>query len=330
MMVTDSGTNSRMVDRMSRATRMLELLIRLEAKSRFAVDELAGEFGVSRRTMLRDLQALSEMGVPLASRSGPGGGYSLIRDRRLLPLSLTVDEALGMLISYEGFLRYAQSPFSAQNLSAVTRLRAALPAETVQELDRLRRHVAIISRPPRSGAPFLPDLLQAALDGVHLRIDYDGRSGRSTRVIFPFGLFASDGYWYCACHDGTRDRNLSLRVDRMLTIERVEGLERPQHVPLDSWFDIIEHDDGSGLPLRIRVTGPGMKNFNLSALFQEIRETDDGGVIEETIPRSEVGWFATQLLAVGADAVVESPAELIEAIRAQAQAIVRQYEPSHN
>lgn len=324
-MVTDSGTNLRSVGRMSRATRMLELLIRLEAKSRFGVDELADEFGVSRRTMLRDLQALSEMGVPLASRTGPGGGYSLIRDRRLLPLSLTVDEALGMLISYEGFLRYAQSPFSAQNLSAVTRLRAALPAETVQELDRLRRHVAIISRPPRSGAPFLPDLLQAALDEVHLRIDYDGRAGRSTRIIFPFGLFASEGHWYCACHDDKRNRNLSLRVDRMLAIERVEGLDRPAHVPLDRWLETVEHDDGTGLPLLIRVPLHGMKNFNLRALFQEIREIDSGGVIEGTVPHAEVGWFATQLLAVGTDAVVETPVELIDAIREQAQAIVEQY-----
>lgn len=311
---------------MSRATRILELLLRLEAKARFSVDELAEEFGVSRRTMQRDLQALSEMGVPLAARPGPGGGYSLIRDRRLLPLALTVDEALGMLISYEGFLRYAQSPFSEQNLSAVTRLRAALPAETVQELDRLRRHVAIISRPPRTDVPFLPDLLQAALDGVHLRIEYDGRSGHSTRVIYPFGLFASDGYWYCACHDDNRARNLSLRVDRMLAIERVDGRERPEHIPLENWFDIIEHEDGSGLPLRIRVTKRGLKNFNLRALFNDIRETSAGGMIEETIPPSEVAWFAAQLLPVGTEAIVEEPEELIEAIREQARKIVAAYE----
>jgi predicted DNA-binding transcriptional regulator YafY len=310
---------------MARATRILELLLRLEAKARFSVDELAEEFGVSRRTMQRDLLALSEMGVPLASRPGPGGGYSLIRDRRLLPLSLTVDEALGMLISYEGFLRYAQSPFSEQNLSAVTRLRAALPAETVQELDRLRRHVAIISRPPRTDVPFLPDLLQAALDGVHLRIDYDGRSGHSTRVIFPFGLFASDGYWYCACHDDKRARNLSLRVDRILSIERVEGFERPEPVALENWFDIIEHDDGSGLPLRIRVTRRGLKNFNLRALFDDIRETSSGGVIEGSIPASEIAWFAAQLLPVGTEAIVEAPDELIATIHEQAQAIVAAY-----
>ena len=312
---------------MSRAARLLELMIRLETGSRFAVRSLAGEFGVSRRTMLRDLQTLSEMGVPLASSPGPGGGYWLIRDRRLLPLHLTGDEALGLLLSYENLLQYAESPFSSQNLSAVTKLRASLPPETIQELDRIRRHVAIISRPPAHEAPRLPDLLRAALDRVHLRIEYDGRSGRSTRVIFPYGVFASHGYWYCACYDDKRGRNLTLRADRVLDLERITGLERPEHVDLDRWFDTIERDDGSGLPLRIRVTATGMKDFNLRALFREVREISGGGIIEGTIPRSEAGWFAAQLLPVGTEVIVDSPPELIDAMRQRAQAILRQYQP---
>jgi predicted DNA-binding transcriptional regulator YafY len=48
-------------------------MVRVQAKPRFTAAELAEEFGVSRRTILRDLQALSEMGVPLRSTSGPGG-----------------------------------------------------------------------------------------------------------------------------------------------------------------------------------------------------------------------------------------------------------------
>ncbi len=62
---------------MSRTERLLELMIRLRTRGRFTVQELADECGVSRRTMLRDLQALSELGVPLASTPGPGGGYTL-------------------------------------------------------------------------------------------------------------------------------------------------------------------------------------------------------------------------------------------------------------
>ena len=50
-----------------------------------------------------------------------------------------------------------------------------------------------------------------------------------------------------------------------------------------------------------------------------------GGVIEGTVPRSEVDWYAAQLLSVGPDIVVESPPELVAAIRAQADAIAALY-----
>ena len=46
---------------MSRTARLLELLIRVQTKTRFTAQELAEEFGVSRRTILRDLRALSEI-----------------------------------------------------------------------------------------------------------------------------------------------------------------------------------------------------------------------------------------------------------------------------
>ncbi len=109
-----------------------------------------------------------------------------------------------------------------------------------------------------------------------------------------------------------------MRADRILSVERVEGREPLEPVDLDHWFDTIERDDGSGLPLRILVTQTGMKNFDLRSLFRDVRETTEGGLIEGIVPRSEIGWFASQLLPVGLDVTVESPPELIAAMRAQA------------
>src|SRR5918995_6694973 len=195
----------------SRTARLLELLVRVQTKPRFTAQELAEEFGVSRRTMLRDLHALSGMGVPLRSTPGPGGGYSLPRGGRRLSPSLTVDEALGLIVSYEALLRYPVHPFSPEGMSAVTKLRAALPKDALSELDRLRRHVAVVEPVREYEAPLVGDLLQAALDGVHLEVTYDSiRSGVSERVIFPFGLYASQGFWYCFCLDYRREQNVSL------------------------------------------------------------------------------------------------------------------------
>ena len=51
-------------------------------------------------------------------------------------------------------------------------------------------------------APLLGELLRAALDGAHLNVTYDSmRSGVTERVIFPFGIYASQGFWYCAGYD---------------------------------------------------------------------------------------------------------------------------------
>ncbi len=94
---------------MSRTARLLEIMISLRSRPRFTVAELATNFGVSRRTMICDLHALSEMCVSLVATPGPHGGYGLITDRQALPLSLTAEEAIGIVSSHDAFLRYAQS-----------------------------------------------------------------------------------------------------------------------------------------------------------------------------------------------------------------------------
>lgn len=312
---------------MSRTARLLELLIKVQAKPRFTVGEMAEEFGVSRRTMLRDLQALSAMGVPLTATPGPGGGYMLIQRRRLLPLALTLGEALGIVLSYESFLQYLQTPFANQSLPTTTKLRSALPHDVVRELDRLKRHVAVIERQQPYEAPLLGELLRAALDEAHVQITYEALSGVSERVIFPFGVYASSGFWYCACYDYKRQKYLSLRADRVLSLLHVEGLERLPHIDIANWISLVEGEARDGLRLRALVSERGMKSFELQVLFGKIEpDGRGGGVIEATIPEAEIEWYAAQLLPVGNEIVITSPSQLIAALRRKAQDVLALYE----
>jgi predicted DNA-binding transcriptional regulator YafY len=321
----------RLEENVSRTARLLELLVRVQTKPRFTAAELAEEFEVSRRTMLRDLAALSEMGIPLRSTSGPGGGYSLPRGGRRLSPSLSVDEALALIVSYEALMRYPVSPFSSQSLLAVTKLRAALPPDVVGELDRLRRHVAVVEPVREYEAPLLGELLKAAVDEEHLKVTYDSiRSGVSERVIYPFGLYASQGFWYCACFDHKRRANVSLRADRFLSAERVKGFECPPHVPLHEWTRALRSGGGERLRLRVHVSERGTKSFELVSLLGRIEaDSQSGGrrsgIVEADIPRSEVDFYASRLLSVGADVRVESPPELIEALRNKALEVARLY-----
>src|SRR5215218_6791848 len=313
---------------MSRTARLLELMIRLQTRPRFTAAELAEEFEVSRRTMQRDLAALSGMGVPLRSTPGPGGGYSLPRGGRRLSPSLTVDEALALIASYEALLRYPVHPFSTNSLSAVTKLRAALPKDVVAELDRLRRHIFVGGPVREYEAPLLGELLSAALDGAHLKVRYDSiESGVTERVIFPHGLYASQGYWYCFCFDRKRKANIPMRVDRFLSAERVEGFEPPPELSIEDWVGSAREATGERLWVRARVTERGRKSFELTSLFGTIAPDEGGGgTIEAEIPRSELDYYASRLLSVGTDIVVEYPPELVEAVRNKAREVVRLYD----
>jgi predicted DNA-binding transcriptional regulator YafY len=242
-----------------------------------------------------------------------------------------MDEALALIVSYEALLRYPVSPFSSEGVSAVTKLRSALPPSVVRELDALREHVAVVEPVRDYEAPLLGELLRAALDGSHLKVTYDSiRSGISERVIFPFGLYASQGFWYCACHDYKRAINVGLRADRFLLVERPEepdGLPRPPHIPLENWTHDARHDLGERLRLRVWVSERGAKSFELVSLLGRIEVEGDGGaVVEAEIPRSEIDFYASRLLSVGSDVLVESPTELVWTIHEKALEVARLYD----
>ena len=60
--------------------------------------DLAGELGVSVRTIYRDLEGLSAADVPVFAESGPGGGCQLVDGYRFPLRALRPDEAEALLI----------------------------------------------------------------------------------------------------------------------------------------------------------------------------------------------------------------------------------------
>ena len=77
---------------MKRGARLTAIVMALQQRTETAAS-LAAKLEVSKRTIMRDIQALSEMGVPLYAVSGPSGGYRLMEGYKLPPLGLTEAEA---------------------------------------------------------------------------------------------------------------------------------------------------------------------------------------------------------------------------------------------
>lgn len=306
---------------MKRTGRLIELLSLLKSHKTYTVKELAQHFDVSHRTMLRDLHLLSESGVPLQASPGPGGGYSLIKTHHLSPLSFTVEEAVALIISYESFREYSDSPFEKETLSVITKLVAILPPDALEKVEQLRRTVQIDSPKRMVTTPFLRPLLHAALEQQCVAIQYDSLQRISHRVIQPGFLYAFHGYWYCRCYCFLRNKTVSLRVDRIKALCPEPDYPRKVVVPP------AEADPPPGLPLLIRLSPKGCKmadwHHQLSNLIQI--QDDGSGLIASTILPTDVEWISHVVMGLGQEAIVEQPPEVIAFLQAELAALSTQY-----
>mgnify|MGYP005785676869 FL=1 len=94
--------------------RLIGILSLLLQREKVTAPELAERFEVSRRTIQRDLEALSKAGIPLVTTQGAGGGISIMEGYRVNRTVLTAPEmqailaGLRSLDSVSGTRRYAQ------------------------------------------------------------------------------------------------------------------------------------------------------------------------------------------------------------------------------
>lgn len=148
-------------------------------------EELAERFGVTVRTMYRDLDALRAAELPLGAERGRGGGYALDRSYSLPPVNFTAREA-ALLVALGRFaINMRLMPFSDTLESGLDKVRAALSTSAQREL------LTRLSELTFYGVPSLPSkktvrnaLERAFFERRALRITYvDGNFVETTRTI---------------------------------------------------------------------------------------------------------------------------------------------------
>ena len=82
---------------MTRFDRITAILVQLHTRRVVKAQDMADRFGISLRTVYRDIRSLEEAGVPIAGEAGVG--YSLMEGYRLPPVLFTKDEALAMVMA---------------------------------------------------------------------------------------------------------------------------------------------------------------------------------------------------------------------------------------
>jgi predicted DNA-binding transcriptional regulator YafY len=180
-------------------------------------EELAGRFGVTLRTVYRDLASLRDADLPLNADRGRGGGYALDRSYSLPPVNFTAREAALLVTAGQFLLRMRLLPFDATIEVALDKVRAALPAGAQRELGGLLERLSFVGVPGRTASLEVRRAVEEALvERRPIRIRYLGQKGPSERTVRIDGIVLERTETLLNCED------LELGERRQLRLHLVE------------------------------------------------------------------------------------------------------------
>lgn len=162
---------------MKRTERLFALAEHLRARrTGVTAEALAERFGVTVRTIYRDLASLKEAEFPLLAERGRGGGYALDRHYTLPPVNFTPREAAVLIGAGDWLGRMRVLPFTDTLARGIEKVRAALDASAQRKLGSELERFDYVGVPAPVVAPEVREALERAFfEGRTLRVRYLGR-----------------------------------------------------------------------------------------------------------------------------------------------------------
>ncbi|WP_010268087.1 helix-turn-helix transcriptional regulator [Paenibacillus senegalensis] len=296
--------------------RLLAILISLQQQPAKA-QELADKFEVSRRTILRDMQSLSEMGIPVCSMPGSAGGYSLMEGFQLAPLELDSNEALTVLFALRSLAKMNDTPFAAASRWTVTdKIRAILPKPVLTQVEPMLEQVEIEMPRRKVKAPHLAELWSYLTEKRWIHALYRSANHQRWLQLFPRRLYIAHGFWYCDAYSVTHGERRTFRVDRFEVIREADKPDSAEEMieaeALNSQTGITD----SAIRIVARLTYRGSllaeQDEHIGEHVQQI--SDEEWELDFICPSTEWNWAVRFFFTLGMDAEVLEPELLREEI----------------
>lgn len=178
-----------------RAARLMEMLAVLQHRGRTTAGELASTLEVSERTVLRDVEALSEAGVPVYAARGAGGGITLLDGFRTRLTGLIDEEAMSLFVIGQPLVAHRLGLGAAARTARHKLLTALTPVSAAQV--ELLATWFVHDPDPWTGHRIPHGELRRLARSVrqHRRVEISFADG-STVAVDPLGLVLKAGSWH--------------------------------------------------------------------------------------------------------------------------------------
>lgn len=298
--------------------RLLETTLILLNKNTVTAGELAERFGVSTRTIYRDIDELSSAGVPVYTSKGSGGGISLLDNYAIDKAFLTEHERDSLLLALKTLqaTKYPEIDAILEKIGAV--FKKAASANWVQ-----------IEFSPWGSGPneenkFL-DIKRAILEFKLVTFDYINADGiLSHRKIEPMLLVFKGHAWYVWGYCRTRRDFRTFRVSRIRRIDVTN--ENFTRRPMES----ADEEEPEAVSLKNVTLKLRFQPDNLYRVYDDYDEEritrNPDGTYDVTVTFPEDEWVYGYIMSFGHYVEVLEPPQVRDIIRERMQKTLKFYQ----
>ena len=326
---------------MLKTERLLETVFLLVDKRKVTAEELATRFGVSKRTVLRDMESLSLAGIPIYSRQGKEGGFSLMETFILDKSLLTAEEQKEILSALE-----TMKPFTENHTEKLLMKLKGIFSSPEPRTDWLE--VDFFRWGKKNGDSERFNLLKSCiLKRQPVAFVYSGTSGKTEkRQAYPLKLVFKKNTWYLQGFCPDKNDYRTFKLNRLRELSVLPGSFEDKYRPplLDNPEYILETpatnppDTSNPNPPDTTMPNPPIPVISLTLQFspeaayrvydefepEEIKRNDDGSfTVEVSYP--ETDWVYGYILSFGSTVTVIAPRKAAEIIKSRSEKIFQKY-----
>ncbi|MCH8569314.1 MAG: YafY family transcriptional regulator [Balneolales bacterium] len=302
---------------MNSTERRLNLLVLLQSNQNWNVDDMANHFGVSRRTIFRDLKTFSELNLPVTYDKA--NGYGMMKGFSIPPIMFTPKEISTILIG----LSFVESQVDAtlvNDAKAVQyKINSILPTDELKLfMDSLASKTIVdpykrYAIEKRKGGDWFT--IANAIANAH-ELEFKYRSlisdKESARRVRPYLLVYFTDHWTLVSYCLDRKQLRSFRLDRMSAVEICTKSFSVKKIPTEK--TLLFRTSENSIPIVLRVDTDILSRFksSLPAIIEKERASKDGTFAEVEFSFDNLDYINEWLFTFHSKVKVMYPPDLVE------------------
>lgn len=298
-------------------SRLFEIIYILLGRGHVTAKELAERFGVSIRTIYRDIDVLSTAGVPVYAIQGSGGGIRLSDSYVLNKSTLTDMEQAEILFALKS-LSVADDTHASELLARLGSLFGkSIEAWIEIDFSQWSQH--------QKERDTLAQLKKAILLCKAVTFVYYGANGMQTqRCVYPVKLLFKVNAWYVNAFDPDKDAYRTFKLYRMFDVSITESVYQKESLPLlpdvDAFWDYSAPSVTATLWFAAHVIWRIWDVMNVLT----VNRNPDGSFVAE-VSLIDDKWLPGTLLSFGTAMKILEPVSLQQRIMNEIQKISALY-----